>query len=195
MSNNLEMDKQQSSVKSTLIKSITSVIIALITALIGGEKLIKIASNINQTISANSSSTNQIANHNNIIFGSEGMASFQRLTPNPMPTETGNVNVSRECFGSQWGNCWRIDESRKEMTWIGDTSSNADIGFEEDTLFLVRSGYTAKIKLDTEMWINICIGAIDGRAVQGKCPVVIRLEPGEHIITSPGPSGGFRIYN
>lgn len=111
----------------------------------------------------------------------------------PMNTETAESNNNR-CWGSDWELCWELDEPNKRLTWIGDTTVNADIGLDGEPLRLVKNGYTAIVSIADEMTINICVGAIDGIPVVGKCPVLITIYPGTHVISSPGLSGGFRIY-
>lgn len=193
--NTTDKENERSSIVSTIIRSICTIIVTIITVHYGGEKLLQISANISQAISSNISSVIQ----NSVNCGSKNTEPLQKITPLPETQEPEmpftDPSSPRECYGSDWENCWYIDEQKKEMIWIGDTSPAADIGFAGNALSLVKSGYVTKVNLDEEMWINICIGAIDGKTVLGECPVIIRIEPGEHVITSPGESGGFRIYN
>lgn len=212
-------EKCSPTVIASIIKGIFSIIVAVISVFCGGEKLVKISANISQAMIANVSSINKAVAYitQNINIDKEFLDQFPRITPTftpetqltTTPTITPTVKsstphpdvpytggtLSPGCVGSDWEYCWNVDVQRKELIWIGDTSADADIGFAGTSLFMIRDGYVAKVELVEEMWINICKGAIDDKFVFGECPIVIRLAPGKHTIISPGPTGGFRIYN
>lgn len=178
-------------VLSTLITGIFGLVIAFV----GKEALVEVSTKISQSVIANISSVNQNTNQNNLAVNIEGESLFTKVTPTSNPQIQQSSPTNKNCFGSDWINCWQIDDKKQEMTWVGDTSKNADIGLNELPLTKIRNGYTAYVTLDQGMWINICIGAVDGKSVVGECPVIFWLEAGTHVITSPGLSGGFRIYN
>lgn len=98
------------------------------------------------------------------------------------------------CDGTSWASCWQIDDSSKTITWIGLTNGATDIAQDGIALQKIKAGYTAIVILDVAMTINICTGTIDGVQPSGGCPKVLPISTGTHRITSPGDSGGFRIY-
>lgn len=108
--------------------------------------------------------------------------------------EQDQTTSSSTCDGTSWANCWQIDDSAQTIIWIGLTNGATDIAQDGLALQKIKAGYTAVVTLDIAMNINICTGTIDGIQPSGSCPKVIPISSGTHRITSPGKSGGFRIY-
>jgi hypothetical protein len=105
-----------------------------------------------------------------------------------------DVTLVSNCDGYNWKTCWIIDDDTKTMTWIGIKDGITEIGQEGIALEKLKSGYTAVVKIDSEMTINICSGSIDGVHLRATCPQILPLASGVHQILSPGNSGGFTIY-
>ena len=184
-------------------RNLTEIIISLIhafaiigAAYLGKSAITTISAEIRQTSAVNLSVSNQLGSDDfaqnlsgdHELFGDEDSESPVEVS------EKNETNQNSEiCVDSNWRYCWAIDDAKKQIVWVGDSSINADIGMDGEPLTLIRNGYSAKVFISQEMTINICVGAIDGEAVLGSSPVEISLNPGTHIISSPGPSGGFRI--
>lgn len=113
-----------------------------------------------------------------------------RLQAAGMESDTSSP-LSMPCYGK----CWRYDDNARTMTWIGPNDGLEDIWQAEgEPLTKIRAGYTAIFEITIPMQMEICIGSVDGKVVSQQCkPQVIDLAPGTHMVTSPGPQGGFRV--
>lgn len=120
-------------------------------------------------------------------------------TPYPSMTDTPESTPKplypEGCEGLDWVTCWIIDRKAKTLEWKGYTGDGIDIGLAGLPLAYIREGYSAKVTLEKDSWIAMCQGSIDGVKVTGLCPVTMKISAGSHIILSPGPTGGFRIYD
>lgn len=102
-------------------------------------------------------------------------------------------NTTDQCFRSDWEDCWRYDDAEKIMTWIGPIQESFDIGQKGIALQKIRDGYVAVFSIQSSGTIEACVGSINGQKITGDCPIIYEVEAGDYQISSPGPSGGFRI--
>ena len=89
------------------------------------------------------------------------------------------------------GTCWSFDHNAKIMMWTGAQNGDCDI---HQAIWLplesIRGGFVAKFTTVTSGNILITTGVVDGNPITDT--IELLLAPGNHVVTSPGPSGGFR---